>query len=110
MKQLLSVFPIFLMVFLSYSVNAQLSLKTEYLGTSKYHPKDGGSSTSEERSAWVYKGNLKLALSISSDSIPKIWGVDIAGAVVHLNNTHLTKLDNNVSKLYIIITLAMNKN
>ncbi len=88
MKQL---FFIILLVLIGNSVNAQLSLKTEYLGNSKYHPKDGKSSTGEEGSAWLYQGNLKLPLSISNDSIPKIWGVDVAGAVVNLNNTHLTR-------------------
>lgn len=91
MKQLLSIFSIFLLVFLSHSVNAQLSLKTEYLGSSKYHPKDGEPSTSKEGSAWVYQGNLKLPLRVSTDSIAKIWGVDVAGAMVHLNNVYLTE-------------------
>ena len=88
MKQL---FFSIILVLIGNSVNAQISLKTEYLGTSKYHPENGENSSGKEGSAFVYQANLKLPLSISKDSLPKIWGVDISGALVDLNNTNLNQ-------------------
>ncbi|MDR6301908.1 DUF6268 family outer membrane beta-barrel protein [Mesonia maritima] len=88
MKQL---FFSIILVLIGNSVNAQISLKTEYLGTSKYHPEDVEKSSGKEGSAFVYQANLKLPLSISKDSLPKIWGVDISGALVDLDNTNLNQ-------------------
>lgn len=100
MKQL---FFIILLVLIGNSLNAQISLKTEYLGTSKYHPKNGEDSSAKEGSAFVYQGNLKIPLSISKDSIPKIWGLDISGAVVDLDNANLTENEvlSNITNLQV---------
>ncbi len=88
MKQL---FTILLFIICSHASTAQVSLKTEYLGTSTYHLNNGGKSNDQEGSARVYQADITLPVSVSKDSLPKVWGINITGAIADLDNRHLSE-------------------
>lgn len=88
MKQLLS---ILLLIGSVHASIAQISFKSEYIGSSSYHPEGREKASNSKGSSQIYQAHITLPVSVSKDSLPKIWGVNLSGAVAHLDNQHFTK-------------------
>lgn len=78
-------------------LSAQLSLKTEYFGSSSYWL-DKGEDPREKigdanGSAIVYSGNLNIPLSmkLNKKEQPVIWGLSLGGSYASLNNKEFTE-------------------
>ena len=77
-------------------LSAQISLKTEYFGSSSYWHETGGDSRERigdcKGSAIVYQGDINLPLSIKNTKYnrPSIWGVGISGSYAKLDNKNFT--------------------
>ena len=86
------------MLLIYVDAKAQISFKTEYLGSSAYmhSPKDMDARSSKvgdcSGSAVVYQGmaNLPLSMKKHEDGKMTIWGVGIGGAYASLNNKNFT--------------------
>lgn len=84
---------------------AQVSFKTEYIGTSPYMymPSDDDKPTvkvgDSKGSAVVYQGmaNLPLSMKKNENGRPTVWGVGVGGAYASLNNKNFT--DDMVSEI-----------
>ena len=72
--------------------NAQVSLKTEYFGTSSYRDEHNQKVANSKGSAVVYQGsiNVPFAQKVNDKNQPTIWGVGISGAYAELNNHNFT--------------------
>lgn len=78
------------------SVNAQVFLKTEYFGTSKYQMTQGDSSQTignSKGSAMVYQGgiNIPLSMKLNENKRPTMWSISAGGAYARLNNKNFTE-------------------
>lgn len=80
------------------NLSAQVSFKTEYMGTSSYKRRNDKTNESEKigdskGSAMVYQGSLNIPLSTKINRIkqPTLWGVGISGAYVDLRNKNFTE-------------------
>lgn len=77
-------------------LSAQISLKTEYFGTSGYYHETGGDSREKigdcKGSAIVYQSSINLPLSVKNTKYnrPAIWGVGISGSYASLDNKNFT--------------------
>ncbi|RXK85981.1 DUF6268 family outer membrane beta-barrel protein [Filimonas effusa] len=75
---------------------AQVKLKTEYFGNSKYHLPDadtGRNTGNGEGSAIVYQGSVNIPLStkLNENKRPTMWAINIGGAYARLNNKNFTE-------------------
>lgn len=85
--------------------NAQeISLRTEYIGSSGYYYLPPGEKPKEKigdgkGSAMVYQGSINIPLSVklNENSRPTVWGVGFGGAYVSLNNKNFK--ENMVSEI-----------
>ena len=92
-------------LFLCVNAKAQISFKTEYMGSSAYmySPNDIDASSSKvgnsSGSAVVYQGMANLPLSMKQHENGKmtVWGVGLGGAYASLNNKNFT--DDMVSEI-----------
>lgn len=80
------------------NLSSQISVKTEYLGTSSYKKRNTKTDKSEKigdskGSAMVYQGSVNIPLStkINRNKQPTLWGVSLAGAYVDLRNKNFTE-------------------
>lgn len=72
---------------------AQVSLKTEYFGTSNYKNQDGEAVGDSKGSAMVYSGvvNMPLSVKISKDSLTTAWLLNLSGSYASLDNKNFTQ-------------------
>ncbi|CAM3909678.1 MULTISPECIES: DUF6268 family outer membrane beta-barrel protein [Flavobacterium] len=82
-----------LLLIMSIKTIAQVSIKTEYFGSSSYKDNDGNKVGNSKGSAMVYQGNIKIPISMkfSKDSLTIIWGVNASGAYAALNNKNFSQ-------------------
>lgn len=80
-----------LIILTGISVNAQLSIKTEYFSTSSYRDSENNKLEGSEGSALIHQANLRLPISMKTneDDLPIVWGVDISGSYASLDNQNL---------------------
>lgn len=76
--------------------NAQISLKTEYLGKSQYrvNKEDKDQRVGDSKgSAMVYQGGVNIPLSTKVDrkKRPTMWSISAGGAYAKLNNSNFTE-------------------
>jgi len=82
-----------LLLIVSTKTMAQVSLKTEYFGSSGYIDNDGNKMENGKGSATIYSGNIKIPISVkmSKDSLVSAWMVDIAGTHASLDNKNISQ-------------------
>jgi len=85
---------IFICIFCT-NINAQVSFKTEYFGSSNYQMTEGDHSErigNSKGSAVVYQGgiNIPLFLKLNEKNRPTMWSVSAGGAYAKLNNKNFT--------------------
>jgi hypothetical protein len=97
MKTVKVLFGVILYVFICINIDAQISFKTEYLGTSSYMyaPSSGDQVIKigdNKGSAMVYQGMANIPFHMKKDSSNRItaWGIGIGGAYASLNNKNFT--------------------
>ena len=80
----------------SKNIDAQVSFKAEYFGTSSYWHETGEDSREKigncKGSAVVYQGSINIPLLVKNTKYdrPTIWSVGINGAYASLNNKNFT--------------------
>lgn len=82
-----------LLLLMTVKLSAQVSLKTEYFGTSDYKNQDGDNVGDSKGSAMVYSGvvNLPVAVKVSKDSLTSAWLLNLSGSYASLNNKNFTE-------------------
>jgi hypothetical protein len=82
-----------LFILISTKSMAQVSLKTEYFGTSDYKDNNGNKLGNSKGSAVVYSGiaNIPLAVKMSKDSLVSAWSLNLSGAYASLENKNFTQ-------------------
>ena len=70
-----------LLVLVSVESTAQITIKTEYFGTSAYRDEHNQKVGSSKGSAMVYHGsaNLPLSMKKNESNQPTIWGIGLSG-------------------------------
>ncbi|MDU1890307.1 MAG: DUF6268 family outer membrane beta-barrel protein [Dysgonomonas sp.] len=74
--------------------NAQISLKTEYMGTSSYRDDDTNEKIGDSKgSAIVYQGNINIPLSMKMNerNQPTAWSINTGASYVSLKNKNFTE-------------------
>lgn len=89
---------IFISVFTGANIEAQISFKTEYLGTSSYMyaPSSGDQLIKvddNKGSAVVYQGiaNIPFYMKMNDNNRPTAWGIGIGGAYASLKNKNFSE-------------------
>jgi hypothetical protein len=87
---------VFIIGIASTNSSAQVFLKTEYFGTSRYQVTEGESSENignSKGSAMVYQGgvNIPLYMKLNEKNRATMWSVGAGGAYVNLNNKNFTE-------------------
>lgn len=94
---------------LSTNVNAQIELKTEYIGSSSYKDLDN-QKTGGKGDAMVYSGMARIPLYMRTDenNRPTVWGIALGGSYTNFNNKHIPEelcpsemLDGQLSVLHL---------
>ena len=82
-----------LLLLMTVKSTAQVSLKTEYFGTSDYKNQDGENVGDSKGSAMVYSGivNMPLSVKISKDSLTTAWLLNLSGSYASLDNRNFTE-------------------
>lgn len=82
-----------LLLLMTVKLRAQVSLKTEYFGTSDYKNQDGDKVGDSKGSAMVYSGvvNLPVAVKVSKDSLTSAWLLNLSGSYASLDNKNFTE-------------------
>ena len=77
-----------LLVLVSVESTAQITIKTEYFGTSAYRDEHNQKVGNSKGSAMVYHGsaNLPLSMKKNENNQPTIWGIGLSGDYASLNN------------------------
>lgn len=88
MEKSTSLWIVLILLIAGAKVNAQVTFKAEYMASSAYRDNDNNKVGDAKGSAMVYSGNIKVPISVKTtqDSLAVIWGVDLAGVYVSLNN------------------------
>ena len=82
-----------LLVLVSVESTAQITIKTEYFGTSAYRDEHNQKVGSSKGSAMVYHGsaNLPLLMKKNESNQPTIWGIGLSGDYASLNNKNIAE-------------------
>ncbi|WP_165045280.1 DUF6268 family outer membrane beta-barrel protein [Dysgonomonas sp. ZJ709] len=74
-------------------INAQITVKTEYLGKSSLLDPDKNKIEDSKGGALVYKGgiNLPLSMKVDENNRPTVWGIGAAGTYVSFENENISK-------------------
>ncbi|MFH6943524.1 DUF6268 family outer membrane beta-barrel protein [Flavobacterium aquidurense] len=82
-----------LLLMVSVKTMAQVSIRTEYFGSSNYKDNDGNKVGNSKGSAMVYSGDVKIPISIKmiKDSLVSVWIADVSGAYASLDNKNFTQ-------------------
>lgn len=91
-----TIFLFFLLINLFSGLNAQITFKTEYFGTSNYrmtHRDTDEKVGNSKGYSIVYQGGINTPLSFKTneENRPTIWGISLAGAYVSLKNKNFTE-------------------
>lgn len=84
---------VLLLVCIYEGAGAQISFKTEYIGSSNLLDSDGNRLDGCKGSALVYKAGLNLPLStkVSAEKLPVVWGIGISGSYVSFHNKNIAE-------------------
>lgn len=82
-----------LVLMLSVECTAQITIKTEYFGTSAYRDEHNQKVGNSKGSAMVYHGsaNLPLSMKKNESNQPTIWGIGLSGDYASLNNKNIAE-------------------
>ena len=82
-----------LLVLVSVESTAQITIKTEYFGTSAYRDEHNQKVGNSKGSAMVYHGsaNLPLSMKKNENNQPTIWGIGLSGDYASLNNKNIAE-------------------
>ena len=101
---------VLLLVIISAQTTAQVYIKTEYFGQSKYKDIYGNKVGSSKGSAMVYTGGVKIPISVkmNKDSLASVWIADVSGAYASLENKNFTQnlvLSNMINAQFSVINV-----
>lgn len=85
-----------LLLFSALSLDAQITFKTEYFGTSRYRMVDGDKDEKvgdSKGSSVVYQGGINIPFSfrLNENNRPFAWGIGLSGAYASLKNKNFTE-------------------
>ena len=82
-----------LLLLVSVESIAQVTIKTEYFGTSAYRDEHNQKVGNSKGSAMVYHGsaNLPLSMKKNENNQPTIWGIGLSGDYASLNNKNIAE-------------------
>ena len=82
-----------LLLLVSVESTAQITIKTEYFGTSAYRDEHNQKVGNSKGSAMVYHGsaNLPLSMKKNESNQPTIWGIGLSGDYASLNNKNIAE-------------------
>lgn len=91
--KLISCLVVCILVMVCIDANAQITFKTEYIGSSPLLDNDGNRIGDSKGSALIYKGGINMPLSTKVDERkrPTIWGIGASASYTSFNNEKMPK-------------------
>lgn len=91
--KLISCLVVCVLVMVCIDANAQITFKTEYIGSSPLLDNDGNRIGDSKGSALIYKGGINMPLSTKVDERkrPTIWGIGASASYTSFNNEKMPK-------------------
>lgn len=91
--KLISCLVVCVLVMVYIDANAQITFKTEYIGSSPLLDNDGNRIGDSKGSALIYKGGINMPLSTKVDERkrPTIWGIGASASYTSFNNEKMPK-------------------
>lgn len=91
--KLISCLVVCVLVMVCIDANAQITFKTEYIGSSPLLDNDGNRIGDSKGSALIYKGGINMPLStkVNERKRPTIWGIGASASYISFNNEKMPK-------------------